>query len=284
MQTVKSGEELAAIRTEAVARGAKIAFVPTMGALHEGHLSLLALARERVGKDGVVAVSIFVNPTQFAPHEDFDKYPRPIERDRELLERSGCDLLFAPAHETIYPPGFGTWVYPAGAARGLESDHRPHFFRGVATVVSRLFALVRPDFAVFGEKDAQQLAVVRQLVRDLGLPIEIVGAPIVREPDGLAQSSRNVFLSPEERKRAANLFAALSKARTLFEEGERRSIVLRECVTGEIETCAGIALQYVQVVDPDSFQPIPRVEDEAIVALAATLGKTRLIDNVRLGG
>jgi pantoate--beta-alanine ligase len=254
-----------------------------MGALHGGHLSLLEIARRKSGEDGIVAASIFVNPTQFAPHEDFDSYPRPLELDLAQLERHGCDVVFLPDHETIYPAGFGTWIYPAGAARGLESDHRPHFFRGVATVVSRLFGLVQPDVAVFGEKDAQQLAVVRQLVRDLMLPIEIVGAPIVREPDGLAMSSRNVYLSAEERVRAARLHAALAQAKVLFANGERRSIVLRECVTGEIEPVPGINLQYVQVVDPVSFQPIPRVVTEAIVPLAATLGKTRLIDNIRLG-
>ena len=293
MQTVRNGEELAALREKLGKPGAieprpagerpvRLAFVPTMGALHDGHLSLVALAREAVGPEGRVVASIFVNPTQFAPHEDFDAYPRPLERDRELLAAAGCDALFLPEHETIYPASFGSWVYPAGAARGLEGDLRPQFFRGVATVVSRLFALVRPDVAVFGEKDAQQLAVIRQLVRDLGFPIEIVGGPIVREADGLAMSSRNVYLSPEERQRAAAIFAALSRAKSLFEKGERRGGVLRECVTGELESTPGMTVQYVQIVDPDSFQPIPRVKSDALVAVAAKLGKTRLIDNVRL--
>ena len=158
--------------------------------------------------------SIFVNPTQFAPHEDFDSYPRQPERDAELLERAGCDLLFVPERETVYPEGFGTWIEPRGAALGLESEVRPHFFRGVATVVARLFQLVRPDVAVFGEKDAQQLAVVRQLVRDLLLPVEIVGGPIVREADGLAMSSRNAYLSADERRRAVRLSRALARARS----------------------------------------------------------------------
>ena len=151
MEILRTGDELAEFRRGLSARGARLAFVPTMGALHGGHLSLLELARQRVGPDGVVAASIFVNPTQFAPHEDFDQYPRPLERDLEKLRAAHCDFVFLPDHETIYPPGFGTWIYPAGAARGLESDFRPHFFRGVATVVSRLFALVRPDLAAFGE-------------------------------------------------------------------------------------------------------------------------------------
>jgi pantoate--beta-alanine ligase len=283
MKIVRTGDELAGVGRSVHERGGRVAFVPTMGALHPGHLSLLTLAREAAGPNGAVVASIFVNPTQFAPHEDFDAYPRPLERDQELLREQGCDALFLPEHETIYPPDFGSWIYPAGAARGLEGDQRPHFFRGVATVVSRLFALVKPDVAVFGEKDAQQLAVVRQLVRDLALPIEIVGGPIVRESDGLAMSSRNVYLSPEERRRAPALHAALLRAKILFEQGERRSTVLRECVTGELEPVAGIRVQYVQIVDPVSFQPIPRVDGEAIVALAAKLGKTRLIDNLRLG-
>lgn len=283
MKIVRTGDELAGVGRSVRGRGGRVAFVPTMGALHPGHLSLLTLAREAAGPNGAVVASIFVNPTQFAPHEDFDAYPRPLERDQELLREQGCDVLFLPEHETIYPPDFGSWIYPAGAARGLEGDQRPHFFRGVATVVSRLFALVKPDVAVFGEKDAQQLAVVRQLVRDLGLPIEIVGGPIVRESDGLAMSSRNVYLSPEERRRAPALHAALLRAKILFEQGERRSTVLRECVTGALEPVAGIRVQYVQIVDPVSFQPIPRVDGEAIVALAAKLGKTRLIDNLRLG-
>ena len=283
MEIVRSGDQLAEAGKTARARGGRLAFVPTMGALHPGHLSLLALAREAAGPNGAVIASIFVNPTQFAPHEDFDAYPRPLERDEELLRSHDCDALFLPAQETIYPADFGSWIYPAGAARGLEGDLRPQFFRGVATVVSRLFALVKPDVAVFGEKDAQQLAVVRQLVRDLALPIEIVGGPIVREADGLAMSSRNVYLTPEERERAASLYAALSRAKTLFEQGERRSTVLRECVTGEIEPVPGIKLQYVQIVDPVTFQPIPRIRSEGVVALAAKLGKTRLIDNIRLG-
>jgi pantoate--beta-alanine ligase len=282
MQIVKSGDELAQIGKAVHERGGRVGFVPTMGALHAGHLSLLALARQSVGREGVVVASIFVNPTQFAPHEDFDAYPRPIELDRELLEANGCDVLFLPEHETIYPPDFGSWVYPAGAARGLEGDQRPQFFRGVATVVSRLFALVRPDVAVFGEKDAQQLAVVRQLVRDLGLPIVIVGGPIVRESDGLAMSSRNAYLTAEERARAASLHAALQAAKILFDNGERRSTMLRECVSGALEGVPGVTLQYAQIVDPVSFQPVPRVESEAIVAVAAKLGRTRLIDNLRL--
>ncbi len=279
MKTVRTAAGLTDTVVSWKSVGAKIAFVPTMGALHEGHLSLVAIARRHAPR---VVASIFVNPTQFAPHEDFDSYPRHPERDAALLSRAGCDLLFIPDRETIYPDGFGTWIEPQGAALGLESEVRPHFFRGVATVVARLFALVQPDIAVFGEKDAQQLAVVRQLVRDLALPVEIVGGPIVRESDGLAMSSRNAYLSAAERQRAALLWAALSRAKSLFVQGERRSDVLREAVVGALAAEPGIALQYVEVVHPDNFVRIAEIGHRALVALAAKVGSTRLIDNIQL--
>src|SRR6185503_20014057 len=197
--------------------GAVVGFVPTMGALHEGHLSLVRLARAL--SDRVVA-SVFVNPTQFGPHEDLARYPRTPELDALLLASAGCDLLFLPAVETIYPPGHATFVEPGGAALGLEGERRPGHFRGVATVVTQLFHLVRPDVAVFGEKDAQQLAVVQQLVRDLHLPVEIVAGPTVRESDGLAMSSRNAYLSTEERRAATVLHRALRDAEALIAGGE----------------------------------------------------------------
>lgn len=281
MRTVRTAAGLTDAVTSWKSDGATIAFVPTMGALHEGHLSLVAIARRHAPR---VVASIFVNPSQFAPHEDFASYPRHPERDAALLARAGCDLLFIPDRETIFPEGFGTWIEPQGAAMGLETEFRPHFFRGVATVVARLLRLVRPDMAVFGEKDAQQLAVVRQLVRDLLLPVEIVGGPIVRETDGLAMSSRNAYLSPDERRRAVQLSRALARARTLFERGERESETLREVVTSELAADPEIELHYVEVVDPDSFAPIERIVLRAVVALAAKIGTTRLIDNVRLEG
>lgn len=279
MRTVRTAESLAEAVAGWRAAGERVAFVPTMGALHEGHLSLVALARQRANR---VVASIFVNPTQFAPHEDFASYPRQLERDAALLESAGCDLLFVPERETVYPEGFGTWIDPRGAALGLESEVRPHFFRGVATVVARLFQLVRPDVAVFGEKDAQQLAVVRQLVRDLLLPVEIVGGPIVREADGLAMSSRNAYLSPDERRRAVRLSRALARARALFEQGERQSGALCEAVTQELAADPEIVLHYVEVVDPDTFARVERIDRHAVVALAAKIGTTRLIDNIRL--
>jgi pantoate--beta-alanine ligase len=279
MRTVRTAAGLTAAVSAWKSAGATIAFVPTMGALHEGHLSLIALARRHAPR---VVASIFVNPTQFAPHEDFASYPRHLERDESLLSRAGCDLLFVPDRDTIYPEGFGTWIEPQGAATGLEGEIRPHFFRGVATVVARLFALVRPDVAVFGEKDAQQLAVIRQLVRDLALPIEIVGGPIVREADGLAMSSRNAYLAPDERRRAALLSAALRQAQALFARGERQTDLLRETVRAALADELGIELQYVEAVHPDTFVPIAEIAHRAVLALAAKVGSTRLIDNVRL--
>jgi pantoate--beta-alanine ligase len=281
MRTVHTAAGLTNAVSSWKSDGATIAFVPTMGALHEGHLSLVAIARRHAPR---VVASIFVNPSQFAPHEDFASYPRHPERDAALLARAGCDLLFLPERETIYPDGFGTWIEPRGAALGLESEVRPHFFRGVATVVARLFQLVRPDIAVFGEKDAQQLAVVRQLVRDLLLPVEIVGGPIVREADGLAMSSRNAYLSPDERRRAVRLSRALAQARARFEQGERQSAALRAAVTSELAADPEIVLHYTEVVDPDTFAPVDSVDRQAVVALAAKIGTTRLIDNIRLEG
>lgn len=261
------------------AAGERVAFVPTMGALHAGHLALVDLARRHATR---AVASIFVNPSQFAPHEDLDRYPRREEADARLLRERGCDLLFAPERETIYPEGFASWIEPGGAALGLEGAFRPHFFRGVATVVARLFGLVRPDLAVFGEKDAQQLAVVRQLVRDLALPVEIVAGPTVREPDGLALSSRNAYLSDEERRVAPALFRALQAGEALFTAGERDAAAIVRAVEGELAREPRFAVQYVALVEATSFQPVSSIEREAVLALAAMLGGTRLIDNVRL--
>ncbi|MEO8276974.1 MAG: pantoate--beta-alanine ligase [Thermoanaerobaculia bacterium] len=279
MRTIQNGSALAAEIASYRAAGEKIAFVPTMGALHDGHLSLVALARSRASR---VVASIFVNPSQFAPHEDFDAYPRPLARDSELLAGAGCDILFAPDRATVYPPGFGTWIEPQGAALGFESAIRPHFFRGVATVVARLFGLVHPDLAVFGEKDYQQLLVIRRMARDLDLGVEVVGCPIVREADGLAMSSRNIYLSGDERRQAPRLHAGLVAARELFGVGERNSDVLKNAVAREIAAAPSFELQYVEIVEVDRFTPLPEVDDRGLVILAAKLGSTRLIDNLKL--
>ncbi len=263
--------------------GETIGFVPTMGALHEGHLSLVKLAR---GKADRVVASVFVNPAQFGPNEDFSRYPRQPEKDAALLEEAGCDLLFLPGVETIYPPGppgHATFVEPAGAAEGLEGTCRPGHFRGVATVVLALFNLVRADVAVFGEKDAQQLAVIRQMVRDLHLPIEIVPGPTLREADGLAMSSRNAYLSPEERRAAAVLHRSLEAARELIGAGERRADEVRRRLREVLNTEPLARVEYAEVVDAESFQPVETLDGRRLVLpLAVRVGGTRLIDNIRL--
>jgi pantoate--beta-alanine ligase len=257
-----------------------IGFVPTMGALHAGHLSLVALARER-GADRVVA-SVFVNPTQFGPGEDFSRYPRQPERDAELLAGAGCDLLFLPEVETLYPPGHTTFVEPGGPAEGLEGAFRPGHFRGVATVVCGLFNLVRADLAVFGEKDGQQLAVVRRMVRDLHLPVEIVGAPTLREPDGLAMSSRNVYLNPAERRAATVLHRALREAESAITAGERQGDEVRRILRKVLTSEPLARIDYAEVVDAASFQPITEITGRIVLPLAVRIGATRLIDNFQL--
>jgi pantoate--beta-alanine ligase len=257
---------------------AVIAFVPTMGALHEGHLALVRRARALAER---VVVSIFVNPTQFGPGEDFDRYPRQPESDGALLETAGCDVLFLPDVETIYPRGHATFVDPAGAALGLEGALRPGHFRGVATVVTQLFGLVQPRWAIFGEKDAQQLAVIRQAVRDLHLPVEIVAHPTVREADGLAMSSRNRFLGPEERRAAAVLFRALGEAGERIAGGERSAARLRQRMAAAIAAEPLVRLQYAEVVAADTFQPLEQAVGRIVLPVAATVGSTRLIDNLQ---
>lgn len=259
--------------------GQSVALVPTMGALHEGHLSLVRLARAHA--DRVVA-SVFVNPAQFGPHEDFARYPRQPEQDAALLSGAGCDLLFLPPVEAIYPPGHATFVVPGGAAEGLEEDCRPGHFRGVATVVLALFHLVQPDVAVFGDKDAQQVAVLRQMVRDFHLPVAIVPGPTIREEDGLAMSSRNAYLTPEERKASAVLFRALSAARALIACGERRADALRTALRKELATEPRAQVEYAEVVDAETFQPVAQAVGRLVLPLAVRLGATRLIDNLQI--
>jgi pantoate--beta-alanine ligase len=259
----------------------KLGFVPTMGALHAGHLSLVRAARERCD---VVAASIFVNPTQFAPHEDFSQYPRSLERDCEMLQREGVDLLFTPSTEEMYPPGAATWVEVAGLSDKLCGRSRPSHFRGVTTVVAKLFHIVVPDSAFFGQKDAAQLAIIRRMVRDLNFPVEIVGCPIVREPDGLAMSSRNAFLNPQQRQSALLLYRSLILVQKHFAEGERNAARLiaagREVFSAE----PSARLDYFEIVDPETLDPIVEVDKAALVAVAAFVGTTRLIDNLVLVG
>ncbi|MCS7050626.1 MAG: pantoate--beta-alanine ligase, partial [Thermomicrobium sp.] len=275
MQLVRTIAELQTWRVSQADRS--IGFVPTMGYLHEGHLALVRRAR---AENQTVVVSIFVNPLQFGPHEDYARYPRDLERDLRLVELEGVTLVFAPPVEEMYPPGFATTVVVSGPlAERLEGAARPGHFRGVATVVTRLLNLVRPHRAYFGWKDAQQVLVVQRLVRDLALPVEVVPVPTVREPDGLAMSSRNVYLSPEERATAAAIPRALFAALARFEAGERAAAVLRETVQDELRRTP-IQLEYVSVSDRETFQELERVDRPALLLLAARVGTTRLIDNV----
>ena len=260
-------------------RDRTIGFVPTMGALHEGHLALVRLARERAAR---VVVSIFVNPTQFGPKEDFSRYPRQPEKDAEMLAAAGCDLLFLPDVETIYPPGSSTFVEPGGPAEGLEGALRPGHFRGVATVVCTLLNLVRPDVAVFGKKDGQQLAVVRQMVRDLAIPVDIVAAETVREDDGLALSSRNAYLSPEERRAAPVLYRALRAAEQAIADGERRGDEIRRAMLEILESEPLARIEYAEVVDAGTFRPVDTLTGSLVLPMAVRIGGTRLIDNFQL--
>jgi pantoate--beta-alanine ligase len=259
------------------ARRARIALVPTMGALHEGHLSLVRLAHKRAER---VIVSLFVNPTQFAPNEDFRSYPRTFAADRKALAAQGVDIVWAPSAETMYPQGFGTKIVPEGAAlAGLEDAFRPHFFTGVATVVAKLLVQCAPNVAIFGEKDYQQLKVITQLARDLDLKTRIVGGPIVREPDGLALSSRNVYLAPDERKAAPTLYRVLKECAAQIAARRPLAAVLddgRAAITR-----AGFALDYLEARHVETLAPVASLKDGPIrLLVAARIGRTRLIDNV----
>jgi pantoate--beta-alanine ligase len=279
MLTVRTATDLRREVDRFRARGETIGFVPTLGALHAGHLSLVHLARERAGR---AVASVFVNPTQFGPGEDFTRYPRQPERDAEMLVGAGCDLLFLPEVETLYPPGHTTFVEPGGPAEGLEGASRPGHFRGVATVVCALLNLVGADVAIFGEKDAQQLAVVRRMVQDLHLPLEIVGAPTLREADGLAMSSRNVYLNPEERRAATVLHRALRAAAAAIEAGERRGEEIRRILHDVLASEPLARIDYAEVVDALTFQPVMKLSGPVVLPLAVRIGATRLIDNFKL--
>lgn len=282
MRLVRTAEDLRAHVKRWRKDGERIGFVPTMGALHEGHLSLVKLALRHA--DRVVA-SVFVNPTQFGPNEDFTRYPRQPEKDGDMLAGAGCDLVFLPDVETMYPSGTaggGVYVDLASPSAGLEGHFRPGHFRGVATVVAVLFNLVQPDVAVFGEKDAQQLAVIRRLVRDLQFPIEIVPGPTVREEDGLALSSRNAYLSPGERKAAAVLHRALRAAEAAIQGGERRGEEIRRILSETLNSEPLARVEYAEVVDAESFQPLETLRGNLVLPMAVRVGGTRLIDNLQL--
>jgi pantoate--beta-alanine ligase len=277
MQTVSTLVELRAARQ---ALPGPVGFVPTMGYLHAGHISLAQRARAECAS---VVASIFVNPTQFGPNEDLAKYPRDLPHDLALLEASGVELVWTPTPEEMYLPGFQTWVAVDGLTRWLEGEVRPGHFRGVTTIVAKLFNAVGPDKAYFGQKDAQQAAVIRQMVKDLNFPIEIVVCPIVREPDGLAMSSRNVYLNPEERQAATVLFRSLSAAKAAYDAGERQAESLRARAREIIASESLARLQYVSCADYDTLEELEEIKGKSLLSMAVYFGKTRLIDNFVIG-
>ena len=277
MQVIQNSRDLAQACREA---SGPLGLVPTMGALHQGHLALVKRARQ---ENQTLAVSIFVNPTQFGAGEDLAQYPRDLARDLDLLRSERADLVFVPPAEEMYPPGFDTWVSVDGLSDKLEGVHRPGHFRGVATVVTKLFNLLRPDRVYFGQKDAQQVAVIRRLVRDLHLDLEIVIVPTVREADGLAHSSRNKYLSLEQRRAAPVIFKALCSAEVLWRAGEQDADKLRQEVRRVLAREPLVdGIDYVSVADPESVEELKEVSTRATVSAAVHLGKVRLIDNIAL--
>lgn len=269
-----------ALRAWRTSLGGSLGLVPTMGALHAGHLSLLAAARRQNTR---VAVSLFVNPLQFGPHEDFARYPRDLAADRRLLESSGCDALFAPSVDEMIPPGCATTVDVGPLALPLEGQRRPGHFRGVATIVTKLLAIARPDRAYFGEKDAQQLAVIQRLVSDLDLPVQVCPCPVVRESDGLAMSSRNAYLTADERAAAPVLWRAMEEASRVWAGGERRGDRLEHAMRAVLDAQPLARTDYAVAVDPTTLEPIDRAHGPVRLLLAVFLGGTRLIDTRLLG-
>lgn len=257
-----------------------VGLVPTMGYLHAGHMALVERARK---ENGSVVVSIFVNPAQFGPQEDLSRYPRDMKRDLAMLEKAGVDMVFAPSAEEMYPSGFGSYVNVEGPANRWEGERRPGHFRGVATVVAKLFNIIPADRAYFGQKDAQQVAVIKKMARDLSFRHKIVVVPTVREADGLALSSRNVYLSPEDRQAALVLSRALVRAKELFGQGERDAGRIRAAIRELLDAEPRVEPDYVAVAQPETLEELSMIDQRALVALAARVGSTRLIDNVLLG-
>ena len=277
MRIIEDGQEMAQACREACR---PLGLVPTMGALHDGHLALVRRAKQENQR---LVVSIFVNPTQFSQTDDLSRYPRDLDRDLTLLREEGVDLVYAPSPQEIYPPGFDTWVEPGALADRLEGAARPGHFRGVATVVTKLFNLVRPDRAYFGQKDGQQVLVIQQLVRDLNMGVEIVVVPTVREPDGLALSSRNAYLTPEQRKAASVIYRALARARELLGQGVSSGEELRSAVRRVLEEEPLVEqIEYVSLADCGTLEELEVLAGRAMISVAVRLGQTRLIDNLIL--
>ena len=280
MKKIQKISEMQEISDGLKRTGKRIGLVPTMGYLHEAHFSLVRKAKELCD---VVAVSIFVNPAQFGPKEDFERYPRDEAGDSAKLEKEGVDFIFIPEANEMYPPGYQTYVEVEEVSKGLCGDFRPGHFRGVATVVAKLFNIVKPDVAIFGEKDYQQLLVIKKMVEDLNFDIKIIPGVLIREEDGMAMSSRNTYLSPEERQRALILYRSLLKGKNLFQSGEGRAFALLKAVKESIKPVDGVTLQYVEIRDAETFERIENVDKTAVIALAAIVGSVRLIDNVIIG-
>jgi pantoate--beta-alanine ligase len=274
MKVVETVAELKKLRGKLAG---PVGFVPTMGYLHEGHLSLVRQAR---AENTSVAVSIFVNPTQFGPREDFRQYPRDTQRDLSLLRKEGADLVFMPSVDEMYPPGFNSWVEVGGVTERLEGVSRPGHFRGVATVVAKLFNIVQPDRAYFGQKDAQQLIVVQKMAADLNMDLEVVAVPTVREPDGLAMSSRNTYLNTEERRQATVLYQALNLAQKLYAGGEKDAKFIRGKMTELIQEKPLADIDYISIADAKTLEELDELKPPALVSMAVRIGKTRLIDNI----
>ena len=276
MEVIESISKMKNLVKDWKRQGLSIGFVPTMGYLHEGHLALVRRVKELSDR---VVVSIFVNPIQFAPGEDYQRYPRDLERDKALLEKEGVDVLFSPKAQEMYPPGFQTYVEVKELSSGLCGRYRAGHFVGVATVVLKLFNIVQPDIAVFGEKDYQQLKVIQRMVQDLNLDVKIISHPTVREEDGLAMSSSNTYLSPEERMSAFALYKALNLAEELINQGERRVATLKDKLKEFIESYPYTKVQYIEFVHPETLKEVERVDEPTLLALAVFVGKARLIDN-----
>jgi pantoate--beta-alanine ligase len=279
MKVCHSIEEMRAASRTVRRAGKSLGLVPTMGALHEGHLSLVRAAKEQCDQ---VAASIFVNPLQFGPNEDLAKYPRNFERDRELLQQEGVDFIFAPSVDEMYPKGAVTYVAVEGLSDRLCGRSRPGHFRGVTTVVSKLFNIVEPERAFFGQKDAAQATIIRRMVRDLNIPVQVVVCPIVREPDGLAMSSRNAYLDPEQRKMALVLYRSLMAVQERFDHGEHKVDKLIEAGMQVFAAVPGVRLDYLGIVDTETLEPVGDLARCGLVAVAAFVGGTRLIDNIVL--
>jgi pantoate--beta-alanine ligase len=277
MEIINSIKEMKAFVSRARQMGKTIAFVPTMGFFHEGHLSLMREGRKR---GDLLVVSLFVNPTQFGPSEDFKEYPRDFERDRKMAEGVGVDILFVPETIEMYPPNHQTLVRVEKVTQGLCGRSRPFHFQGVTTVVNMLFNIVMPHVAIFGEKDFQQLVAIQQMVRDLHMDVEVVGMPIVREADGLAMSSRNTYLQPDERKAALSLYRSLKRAEALLRKGERRAETILKEVREVLLSQPLIKIDYIQICDANTLEDVQEIERDVVVAIAAYVGQTRLIDNL----